>query len=356
MLQVKYWHRSSDQLVWLSTNSVFVGISAATTQLTVVCSSTAIGNGCNTGSACITYPTAQKPNNRTTTDLRELRSPMSALFPRISPVTPAASGQQPLDSTFGAFLIGNFPLWSHIASSPSIRIVKTEPHLRHQVTSAVLLETCSSVLGIHSCYFYLVTNHSLPLREAFTVGLWSLNGLAIDFNKPHLARFAALCTAATAKTFIVDDGAKTRPVLANLISRAFLLALVADCLLTVMLVHVLHNSRTGIKSTNSMIDVMIIYSVRTGLLTGIFDLLTTIFAFVRPTDNAYIAIGLPGARMYAITLLAALNSRQSIAARASSIDEDTTAFGTVVLSPIAFSGTRNSRLHTRSVRRFFDME
>lgn len=60
--------------MWLSRNSVFVGISAATTQLTVVCSSTAIGNGCNTGSACITYPTAQKPNNRTTTDLRELRS------------------------------------------------------------------------------------------------------------------------------------------------------------------------------------------------------------------------------------------------------------------------------------------
>lgn len=54
---------------------------------------------------------------------------------------------------------------------------------------------------------------------------------------------------------------------------------------------------------------------------------------------------------YSLTLLSRLNSRQSIAARASSIEEDTTAFGTAVLSPIAFSGTRNSRLHTRSVRR-----
>ncbi|KAL1939502.1 hypothetical protein VTO73DRAFT_9813 [Trametes versicolor] len=246
-------------------------------------------------------------------------------------------------------------------------------------------------LGDNSCYFSLISIRSLPLSEVLTMGICdtlvalppragkvqitldsntqaefavrSLQGLAIVTSqsffirrlwilgsRPYkvavafsglcslavLGKWDGLCTAATAESFIINDGDKTRPTLAQLVSKAFLLALVADISLTIMLIHVLHRSRTGIKSTDSTINILIIYSVRTGLLTGVFDLITTIFAFVRPGDNVYIAFGLPGARMYTITLLSALNSRQWIADRTSSAG-DTSVFGTTVLNPMVFS-------------------
>ena len=42
---------------------------------------------------------------------------------------------------------------------------------------------------------------------------------------------------------------------------------VTDVLLTSILVYSLHKSRTGIKRTDSMINVLIMYAVNTGLLT-----------------------------------------------------------------------------------------
>ncbi|KAI0768330.1 hypothetical protein BD413DRAFT_565551 [Trametes elegans] len=91
-------------------------------------------------------------------------------------------------------------------------------------------------------------------------------------------------------------------------------------MLTSMLIYVLRRSRTGIKRTDTMLDVLIKYTVSTGVLTGIIDLLTTILAFVEPNNYLYDAFGLPGAHLYTITLLTALNSRQSIAARAQTSD------------------------------------
>ena len=44
-------------------------------------------------------------------------------------------------------------------------------------------------------------------------------------------------------------------------------ATVTDVLLTSILVYSLHKSRTGIKRTDSMINVLIMYAVNTGLLT-----------------------------------------------------------------------------------------
>ncbi|KAL1939526.1 hypothetical protein VTO73DRAFT_9837 [Trametes versicolor] len=94
-------------------------------------------------------------------------------------------------------------------------------------------------------------------------------------------------------------------------------------------------SSTGAEpgARDSMIDLMIMYSVGTGtsvhqnntspaipyyrntlgLLTGIADILTTILAFIFPGNLIYLAAGVPALKLYGNTLLAALNSRQYIA-------------------------------------------
>ncbi|EIW53718.1 uncharacterized protein TRAVEDRAFT_31713, partial [Trametes versicolor FP-101664 SS1] len=309
-----------------------------------------------------------------------MSSPLTFLSESVGPSLDEE--EPPLDSIYGAFLIGNFVgllLYGAILHQ-AYHYARTYPQdqlaLKCVVVATVLLETCSSILGIHSCYFSLISIRSLPLSEVLTMGIWSLNlfplvlGLAIVTSQSFFIRrlwilgsrpykaavifsglcslaVLGLCTAATAESFIINDGDKTRPTLAELVSKAFLLALIADGSLTIMLIHVLHRSRTGIKSTDSTINILIIYSVRTGLLTGVFDLITTIFAFVRPGDNVYIAFGLPGARMYTITLLSALNSRQWIADRASSAG-DASVFGTTVLNPMVFSPMQSGHRPTRS--------
>ncbi|KAI0706323.1 hypothetical protein C8Q76DRAFT_749192 [Earliella scabrosa] len=105
------------------------------------------------------------------------------------------------------------------------------------------------------------------------------------------------------------------------------MAVTADILLTIVLIHVLRQNRTGVKRTDSMLDVMIMYSMNTGLLTGVFNLLSLLFAFIRPADLIYIGIGIPGTKMYANTLLAALNSRHSLKAKCTGPLLETSPFG-----------------------------
>ncbi|OJT15862.1 hypothetical protein TRAPUB_1514, partial [Trametes pubescens] len=99
-----------------------------------------------------------------------------------------------------------------------------------------------------------------------------------------------------------------------------------------------------------MIDILILYSVNTVLalrpfadevLYRILNLLSLLFAFIRPGDLIYIGFGIVGAKMYATTLLAALNSRQSLASHGSGISNDTNPFG--------FGGT--AALHVSRTRR-----
>ncbi|KAI0357932.1 hypothetical protein OH77DRAFT_1510420 [Trametes cingulata] len=118
-----------------------------------------------------------------------------------------------------------------------------------------------------------------------------------------------------------------------LLSAGSLMALIADTLVTTVLIRALRKSRTGSKRTDSMIDILIIYSVNTGLITGVIDLLHTVFAFVRPDDLIYGAFGIIGTKMYANALLAALNSRQSLAAHAYATTVDTSPFGVSVYQP-----------------------
>ncbi|KAJ8486822.1 hypothetical protein ONZ51_g4572 [Trametes cubensis] len=96
-----------------------------------------------------------------------------------------------------------------------------------------------------------------------------------------------------------------------LISVAFGIVVFADVLLTGVLILTLNRSRTGFRRTDSMIDVLILYAMCTGLLTDIFSALIFIFALVSPGNMIYIGCDSVAAKLYVNSVLAALNFRRS---------------------------------------------
>ncbi|KAI0353798.1 hypothetical protein OH77DRAFT_1427101 [Trametes cingulata] len=100
-----------------------------------------------------------------------------------------------------------------------------------------------------------------------------------------------------------------------LISAGFGCAVGADIVLTTSLICILHRSRTGFKSTDSMIDVLIVYTINTGLLTGMFSTLSLVFAVVAPNNLIYVGLNMVSTRSYANSVLAVLNSRRSLIER-----------------------------------------
>ncbi|EIW57853.1 uncharacterized protein TRAVEDRAFT_48880 [Trametes versicolor FP-101664 SS1] len=258
-----------------------------------------------------------------------------------SPPDPFASLPQipALDNTYGAGLIGTsvgfmlFGLTVHQVYR-YFRLYPTDPaYMKIYVAALLMVETFHIILSLHTCYFYLITKYLQP--GAFLIPVWSINtvpfatGVVAVLSQaffvhrvwligPRFRPFVAitillLCLelAATIETYV-------RPVFTNywkvtwVFSASFGIAMVVDTILTGVLITVLHRSRTGIKRTDSMIDLLIVYSINTGLLTGVFNMLTFIFALVFPDNIIYGAFAVVTAKLYANSVLAALNTRRSL--------------------------------------------
>ncbi|KAI0636134.1 hypothetical protein C8Q77DRAFT_1155841 [Trametes polyzona] len=248
-----------------------------------------------------------------------------------------------LDNTFGSFLIATFIglIMYGLTLHQTYRYYRLFPGdalvLRMIVVCTLLLETLHIVLCMHVCYYYLVTNYFDP--TALLDGVWSIRILPVStaaiivvsesfFTRrvyligSHFRMIVAIVpilmlvilgfgTAATVKAFILPTFAEFKGV-AWMTSAGFGVAVVVDSLLTGTLILALRRSRTGFRRTDSLIDVLIIYAVNTGLLTGIFSLLSFIFAIVAPGNLIYSAFNLISAKLYANSLLAVLNSRKAL--------------------------------------------
>ncbi|KAJ8486821.1 hypothetical protein ONZ51_g4568 [Trametes cubensis] len=248
-----------------------------------------------------------------------------------------------LDNTYGAGLIGTavglmlFGLTVHQVYR-YFRLYPTDPrYIKIYVVVLLILETFHIVISLHTCYFYLITNYLQP--GAFLVPIWSVNTVPLATGVvavvsqcffahrvwlvgPQLRPLVLISVvfllvelgfsmAATIETYV-------RPLYKSywsvtwVFSASFGVAIVVDSVLTGTLITILHRSRTGIKRTDSMIDLLIVYSVNTGLLTGIFNILTFTFALVYPDNIIYGGFAIVTAKLYANSVLAALNARKSL--------------------------------------------
>ncbi|KAI0750025.1 hypothetical protein C8Q80DRAFT_1269811 [Daedaleopsis nitida] len=241
-----------------------------------------------------------------------------------------------LDNTFGAVLLGTFLslILYGMTLHQSYRYFRMFPSdktwLKVVVCTTILLETIHMVLCCHVCYFYLVTNYFNPTALLF--GSWSIklllicSGGIIIVSQSFFAwrvflvgpRYKVLVfvamtlligelaffAAATIETFIIPTFAGFEH-LTWLISTGSAMAVTADLLLTSVLIVTLHRSRTGIKRTDSIIDLLILYAISTGLLTGIFNILSFLFTVLYSDNLIYVAFAVIVTKLYANTLLVA---------------------------------------------------
>ncbi|PPQ76373.1 hypothetical protein CVT26_010197 [Gymnopilus dilepis] len=92
----------------------------------------------------------------------------------------------------------------------------------------------------------------------------------------------------------------------------FVIGSVTDVYITGSLAYYLWSSRTGFKKSNDMIYRLIQYIITTGLLTTVDNIISLAVYVARPENFYYMFFSFILAKLYINSLLATLNSRQSI--------------------------------------------
>ncbi|KAI1790583.1 hypothetical protein LXA43DRAFT_1146134 [Ganoderma leucocontextum] len=243
-----------------------------------------------------------------------------------SPLPPAVP-QIPMDKLFGSVLIGTFLglVLYGITLHQFYRYSRMYPSDRMVLKVTVYL----------TVYYFLVSSFFQPekLGEATHPMEWLpvTSGLIISTSQAFFARraflfargwykllvlLAVVCLVAelgfTIATTVVEyiDTASgfSGQFVANtwLIACASGLAVCADTIITTVLIIALRQNRSGIKSTDSLMDVLVLYTITTGLITSLSMLSLFLVVTISPNDDGiYTAISVLVTKLYANTLLAA---------------------------------------------------
>ncbi|KAI0750059.1 hypothetical protein C8Q80DRAFT_1269839 [Daedaleopsis nitida] len=265
-----------------------------------------------------------------------------------SPAAPATLS--PLDDTFGALLIGTF-----------IGLVLYGIFV-HQAYRYFKLyqddERWLKVLVIVLLYFYLVTSYDKPERlitgtwyaSSFisvlslmivTLQVYQLTDSGIVGGRYRLVVYVAiLCLLGELAFFsLASAEAFIKPIFVDfqqytwLISAGAAMVQAADMLLTTVLMIMLRNSRTGLKRMDTVLDTLMLYAMTTGRwfyphrcfllsitvthsMNSVVNSLSFIFSLLFSSKLIYGATGIVCTKLYANSLLAALNARKSLTLRA----------------------------------------
>ncbi|KAI0833800.1 hypothetical protein BC628DRAFT_1307412 [Trametes gibbosa] len=264
--------------------------------------------------------------------------PPSALFDPAAVAAVIAAAD--LEETFGVYLICTciacimFGLTTH----QTYRYYRLYPKdifsLKLLVLVIFLLDVVHTISSIHICYFYLVTNYFNPGR--LVDGVWSIR---VSAHKAGLIILCSHCFYARRLFFLSNRNwipvtliglllmfeiGKHVPSLhplfvqvsfAKFIKYNYLLWIIlscsvaVDCLAAGTLTYYLRKSRTGFRRTDSLVDILMVYTINTG---GVLSLSALICALVMPKNLVYSAILVVCSKMYSNSLLAVLNSRRSL--------------------------------------------
>ncbi|KAI8990418.1 hypothetical protein BD414DRAFT_483569 [Trametes punicea] len=278
------------------------------------------------------------------------------------PLLPS-SGLPHLDNTLGAWLVGTFigTLLQGTVYHQAYRYFRMYPndpqYLKIWVIIVVLLETLNTVLTMHSSYVYLITNYFDPIA-LLGAPVWSMTILPIPGSLAAVVcqtffvrrvymvgrRYLPLVVVAMV-CFLAFSGFYTALSIRSLQVNNFQEALkfswmastgssfimLGDFLVTSVLIYALRKSRTGITRTDSLLDLLIIYAISTGLVICIFNALNVAFSLAYPHNLIYSAFSIVLTKLYANTLLVALNTRKSLAQRGITGESETNPFATTIL-------------------------
>ncbi|KAJ8495506.1 hypothetical protein ONZ51_g1677 [Trametes cubensis] len=240
-----------------------------------------------------------------------------------------------LNDTLGAVLLGAIFGFIYYRMYPNDGVM-----LKGLILIIVAMETFHTAMWILVCYEYLVVSYFNPLNLItihwyirLTIPLTAFTGIfsqifyagRVYYIGPQYRLLVAIAVVvmfvslgwdlvATAKVF------RSKTLLefeqySWIVSVAYGLAVLCDIITASALIFVLRRSRTGVRRTDSVVDVLVLYTINTGLLTTVVGMLVFIFALVRPGNLIYAAISIPGVKLYSNSVLAMLNSRRSLSAR-----------------------------------------
>ncbi|KDQ53886.1 hypothetical protein JAAARDRAFT_196997 [Jaapia argillacea MUCL 33604] len=189
----------------------------------------------------------------------------------------------------------------------------------------------------HSMYYYMVTSFSNFL--AITVPTWSILAHVLVTSISDLivrGVFAKrvwrlsggnwyLTTAIAATTVFVFGGGMAYGIKAfsihtyhDLDQIAWLMyatlasGVVADALIAVSLCILLNRNRTGFKKTDSVVSLLMMYTINTGLLTSLCAISTFVTYAVMPNNFIFIALYFILSKLYLNSLLTTLNARTTL--------------------------------------------
>ncbi|KAI0648729.1 hypothetical protein C8Q79DRAFT_946776 [Trametes meyenii] len=267
-----------------------------------------------------------------------------------------------IPKTFGAYLICTCLgcIMLGLTIHQTYRYFRFYPNdilsLKLLVILVLVLDIAHSISSMHICYFYLVSNYFHPQRLWNSV--WSFRMIILEMglliivahcfyarrlyllaNKNVIPAIMiglllgaelALCITATVDSYrsvSFHNFEHYSWVMWGILS----VAVVVDIFATTALTYYLRKSRTGFVKTDSIVDILMVYTINTGLSTSITTIASLICAILMPKNLVYSAILVVGTKMYANSLLAVLNSRRGILDKGMSPGYDTGSFGLQVI-------------------------
>ncbi|ETW76848.1 hypothetical protein HETIRDRAFT_106236 [Heterobasidion irregulare TC 32-1] len=198
------------------------------------------------------------------------------------------------------------------------------------------LDTLHLAFLSHALYWYLVTNYTNPaalglipwtvmagivvanisdciVRDMFVWRVWRLSGkiiwpciLLVLVILVFVAGFGFGIKGFFVKSF------KEFAHITWLMYVGFAFSVSTDTLIAGTLCYTLAKARTGFKRTDSLINVLMIYSINTNVVTSAFSLLCFITYTAIPRNFVFLTFYFPLSKMYINAMLASLNARESL--------------------------------------------
>ncbi|KAI0770550.1 hypothetical protein C8Q74DRAFT_1449117 [Fomes fomentarius] len=238
----------------------------------------------------------------------------------------------PLDNTLGAWLLETFisNFLQGIGYNQTFRYFRLYPndpgYLMIWVIILQIAETLNTVLCMHVCYYYLITNYFNPLVLSQTP-IGTLKFLPVS------GTMAPVITQLFYARRIYKINKCLLPL--AIIATLLILGLTSKTLLM----------DSWLPSTSTdVFDHVGCYTVMTAI--GVFNIVDVIFSFIWPNNLIYACISMITTKVYSNTFLVSLNTRQSLSARGIAM-EAVSPFTSAVVGRHATRSTLSRESHSR---------
>ncbi|KAF9269730.1 hypothetical protein L218DRAFT_983537 [Marasmius fiardii PR-910] len=248
------------------------------------------------------------------------------------------------DGTLGALLVGGLAataLWGitcvQTFSYFNGKSSRDKGLFKTLIAFLWFLDTFDTILNCHILYFYLVSNFANPLSIAFPV--WSVlihvavTSISNFIIRSMFARRAyrlssgnipitVLLLAVSLTDLVVGIVITARAfkltsyleldVLSTLFYVNFAAGTSSDLGVALTLCYLLRKSRTGFARTDSLIKMLMTYTINTGLIVAVDAALGMICYIVMPNNFVFLGFYLLLSKLYLNSYLASLNAREGL--------------------------------------------